>query len=175
MQRPGFLNPKLMFQDFPKEFIIKTYLGSRVLVILWRKSKLVILKEDNTLIRFSEIDLQASKDEIQDKHSKVGMFCEEFNRKNEPKKSKKAKKAGVSMAFIEDLERRSVNIRPTYHTNEPPSRLSEETLRAMAGQMRTTIADYTVQMDNAAEAEQMDSATEAERLTLERRLYDSNE
>lgn len=147
MQRPGFLNPKLMFQDFPKEFIIKTYLGSRVLVILWWKSKLVILKEDNTLIRFSEIDLQASKDEIQDKHSKVGMFCEEFNRKNEPKKSKKAKKAGVS---IENTpEWRSVNSRPWI-----PPRLSEETLRGMAN-----LQIYNAQMDSAAE----------------RRLYDSNE
>lgn len=80
MRKPEWLFD-LTFQDFPDDFTIKTYLGTKVLIIWYCEYDINVLKNDNICIRLSRIDLQASYEEIMDKRNKVYRFCEEYYKK----------------------------------------------------------------------------------------------
>jgi len=121
MEKPLFMS-KLTFQDFPDSFVIKTYLGSRVLIVMSYEIYTVVLREDNVILKLSTVDLQASKEEIIEKRNKVYNFCEDFNNKNKPKKAKKAKVVGIPVELGRD--------RADY--GMPLLQFSHETLHEMA-------------------------------------------
>lgn len=66
MKKPKHLN-KYNFDDFSEEYYLKTYLGSKVLVVYYNSSQDVVsvwLKGEIFIEKFCKVDLLASEDNI---------------------------------------------------------------------------------------------------------------
>lgn len=81
-----YIGVKIKFYKVPKECLIKTYLGSEIVIVSYGKYTSTTWDKHNTIKKTPNIYLEATTDEIETAYSR---FCS-FVDKSKPKKSKYA-------------------------------------------------------------------------------------